>query len=73
MDNKTTPQISIYTIAQNSEKIKQHIAVERKVEDEKLVSFSDAERKSYLFEKYKKAEQYALENKLGLDIINPKK
>lgn len=73
MDNKTTPPTSIYTIAQNSEKIKQQIAVERKKEDEKLVSFSDAERKFYLFEKYQNAEQYALENKLGLDIINPKK
>ena len=72
MDNKTTPQISLYTIAQNSEKIKQHIHSERKKEDEILMSFSDLQRKNYLFEKYQKAEQYALENKLGLDILNPK-
>ena len=60
MDNKTTPQISLYTIAQNSEKIKQHIHSERKKEDEILMSFSDLQRKNYLFKKINTSRDFDL-------------
>ena len=68
MEQKT----SLYNIAQNSEKIKQYIKFKRKLEDENIMSISDIERKNHLYEKYQKAEQYAVDNKLGLDILNPK-
>lgn len=71
MAYNTNPKTNLFEIAKNSEKIKQNICLERKFEDEKLLSLSDVERKNYLYEKYQKAEEYAIENQLGLDILNP--